>query len=38
VQDDRRLECRSLKVALGAGEAARLVKVATNSIEGYQQY
>jgi TolB-like protein/Flp pilus assembly protein TadD len=27
-----------LKVALGAGEAARLVKVATNNIEAYQQY
>src|SRR5580765_1666623 len=27
-----------LKVALGAGDAARLVKVATNNIEDYQQY
>jgi serine/threonine protein kinase/Tfp pilus assembly protein PilF len=39
VQDEiARSIVERLKVALGAGEAARLVKVATNNMEAYQQY
>jgi serine/threonine protein kinase/Tfp pilus assembly protein PilF len=39
VQDEiARSIVERLKVALGAGEAARLVKVATSNMEAYQQY